>query len=78
MLCFLAAGCATQTTAPVAQAPAVDPKLGVAPSPVVTVANAAKPLRKGGGRYHVGKPYQIAGKWYYPKANPDDRQVGTA
>jgi rare lipoprotein A len=78
LLCFLAAGCATQTTAPVAQAPAVDPKLGVAPSPVVTVANAAKPLRKGGGRYHVGKPYQIAGKWYYPKADPDDRQVGTA
>ena len=75
-LCILAAGCATQT--PVARAPAIDPILGVAPSPVVAVARTKKPLRKGGGRYHVGKPYQIAGNWYYPKTNPNYERVGTA
>lgn len=78
MLCILAAGCATQTTAPVAQAPAIDPVLGVAPSPVVAVARTEKPLRKGGGRYHVGKPYQIAGYWYRPKTDPDYIRAGTA
>lgn len=80
MLCILAAGCATQTATPVARAPApaIDTQLGVAPSPVVAVARAEKPLRRGGGRYQVGKPYQIAGNWYHPKTNPNYRRVGTA
>jgi rare lipoprotein A len=78
MLCFLAAGCVSQTTAPVAQAPVVDPKLGVAPSPVVAVAKAEKTLRKGGGRYQVGKPYQIAGNWYRPKVDSGYTRAGTA
>jgi rare lipoprotein A len=80
VLCLLAAGCAMQTVTPVAQAPVVDPKLGVAPSSVVAVAAAKteKPLRKGGGRYQIGKPYQIAGNWYRPKADPDYNRAGTA
>ena len=82
MLCILAAGCATQTATPVAQAPApvIDPKLGVAPSPVVAVASAKteKSLRKGGGRFHVGKPYQIAGNWYRPNVEPNYDRAGTA
>ncbi len=80
MLCILATGCATQTTAPVAQGPAatIDPVLGVAPSPVVAATRTEKPLRKGGGRYHVGKPYQIAGNWYRPKTDTDYDRSGTA
>lgn len=34
-----------------------------------------RPVPKGGGRYKVGKPYQIAGRWYYPTENQSyDRQ----
>lgn len=75
-LCVFAAGCATQTIAPVAQAPVVDPELGVVPSPVVAVAE--KPLRKGGGYYRVGKPYKIADNWYRPEIAPDYSRIGIA
>ena len=86
MLIVLAAGCSTQGSppAPVVQAPVVDPKLGVAPSPIaatspiVKVAKADTSLRKGGGRYQVGKPYKIAGNWYSPKVDPNYKKVGTA
>ncbi|WP_367714730.1 septal ring lytic transglycosylase RlpA family protein [Nitratireductor sp. GISD-1A_MAKvit] len=49
---------------------------GVKASPRV----AAKPsnLRRGGGRYQVGKPYQIKGRWYHPKEDPDYEKVGAA
>ena len=40
---------------------------GVASSPRVTVAKA---VPKGGGRYQVGKPYKIRGRWYHPKEDP--------
>ncbi len=40
---------------------------GVKGSPRITVA---KKTRKGGGRYQVGKPYKIKGKWYTPKEDP--------
>jgi rare lipoprotein A len=33
---------------------------------------------KGTGRQHVGKPYQIAGRWYTPKAQPGYDKSGTA
>ena len=36
-----------------------------------------KPPSKYSG-YHVGKPYQINGRWYYPAEQPDYDQVGTA
>jgi rare lipoprotein A len=36
------------------------------------------PLPKGGGKYHVGKPYQVAGRWYRPKAQPNYDKTGSA
>ena len=56
-------GCA-QTHQRVASSGGVDPKYGVSASPRVVADGDEVP--KGGGRYHVGKPYQIAGKTYYP------------
>lgn len=47
----------------------------VAASPRVT---AVKRPRKGGGRYQVGKPYKIRGKWYHPKEDTSLRQTGLA
>ncbi len=38
----------------------------------------AGPLPKGGGRRHVGKPYTVAGRTFYPTANPKPVQVGVA
>lgn len=32
----------------------------------------------GGGVYKVGNPYQIAGRWYYPKEDPDYQERGMA
>ncbi|MBY6243712.1 septal ring lytic transglycosylase RlpA family protein [Methylosinus sp. Sm6] len=46
----------------------VDPRYGVAPSPRV-VADG-EPVPRGGGSYMVGKPYQIAGKTYFPSERP--------
>ena len=40
-------------------------KYGVKASP--RVANKGKKIRSGGGRYLVGKPYKVAGKWYKPR-----------
>ena len=39
---------------------------------------AGKPVPKGGGRYVVGKKYKIAGKWYYPKHEPNYKKTGLA
>lgn len=51
-------------------------KYGVKASP--RVAQAGKPVRKGGGRYLVGKPYKVAGKWYRPRANKNYKKSGYA
>lgn len=48
---------------------------GVKGSPRVTVA---KKVPKGGGRYQVGKPYKIKGKWYKPKEDPTYVAKGNA
>jgi rare lipoprotein A len=42
-------------------------EVGVAASPRVT---ELKVTPKGGGRYQVGKPYKVRGKWYTPKEDP--------
>ncbi|MFO1066964.1 MAG: septal ring lytic transglycosylase RlpA family protein [Geminicoccaceae bacterium] len=34
--------------------------------------------RTAAGSYKVGKPYQIDGKWYYPKFDPEYDEVGVA
>ncbi len=44
----------------------------------VTTLGHAKRLPRGGGRDQVGKPYQVRGKWYYPKLDPNLKQTGTA
>jgi len=48
---------------------------GVKGSPRVTTNRG---VRKGGGRYQIGKPYTIRGKKYYPKLDPNLRQTGLA
>jgi rare lipoprotein A len=53
----------------------IDPKYGVAASP--RVSNAAY-IPSGGGRYQVGKPYKIAGKWYKPKEVKTYEKTGVA
>lgn len=36
------------------------------------------PVPWGGGRYHVGKPYQVAGRWFHPKEQPGYDKKGPA
>lgn len=62
--CVAVAGC-TSTSSKKA---AIDPRYGVAPSPMVV--GSGEPVPKGGGRYQVGKPYRVAGKWYTPMEDP--------
>ena len=35
-------------------------------------------MRRGGGRDQLGKPYQVRGKWYYPKEEKHYAKVGLA
>lgn len=49
---------------------------GVKASPRVSMKNAN--LKRGGGRYQVGKPYKVKGKWYYPKEVSSYSKVGKA
>lgn len=49
---------------------------GVKASPRVVTRSSR--LTRGGGRYQVGKPYQIKGKWYRPKEDPDYSKRGKA
>jgi rare lipoprotein A len=52
----------------------LDPFAGT-PSPMY---QGSGPLPKGGGRYHVGKPYEVAGRRYYPSEDPSYDKVGMA
>jgi rare lipoprotein A len=67
-LSSLLGGCAGQPTQHFASAGGVDSRYGVRPSPRVVADGEEVP--EGGGRYQVGKPYQIAGKTYYPSEKP--------
>ena len=49
---------------------------GVKASP--RVVREGQPVPKGGGRYQVGQPYQVRGKWYQPKEDQDYNKVGLA
>lgn len=54
-----------------------DPKkYGVSGSPRMVAEGRSVP--KGGGRYVVGKPYKIAGKWYKPRLDKGYDKVGRA
>ncbi len=35
-------------------------------------------IPKGGGRYKVGDPYQVGGRWYQPREQPDYDRIGVA
>jgi rare lipoprotein A len=54
----------------------LDPKYGVTASP--RKYNEGDVIPKGNGRYHVGRPYVIAGVTYYPQEDPNYRATGTA
>jgi rare lipoprotein A len=49
---------------------------GVKASPRVTTKRTRLP--RGGGRDQVGKPYQVKGKWYYPKEMSSYSKAGKA
>jgi len=42
------------------------------------VAGDGERIPKGGGRYKVGDPYQVGGRWYQPREQPDYDRVGIA
>lgn len=42
------------------------------------VVEIGEPVPKGGGRYKVGEPYKVAGRWYIPGENPRYDKVGVA
>ena len=58
------------------QRSSVDPKTGTSASPRLYAANT--PIPKGGGTYKVGIPYQVSGRWYYPKDDPGYDRSGVA
>ena len=49
---------------------------GVKASPRVSFLRSNLP--RGGGRDQLGKPYQVRGKWYYPKEDRSYKKVGAA
>ncbi|MHA6684633.1 septal ring lytic transglycosylase RlpA family protein [Mesorhizobium sp. A556] len=49
---------------------------GVKASPRVTLSKTD--VRRGGGRDQTGKPYQVRGKWYYPKEDKGYTKIGAA
>ncbi len=49
---------------------------GVKASPRVTLSKLNVP--RGGGRDQTGRPYQVRGKWYYPKEEKGYSKVGAA
>lgn len=51
-------------------------KYGVKASPRVVADGQSVP--KGGGRDITGKPYKVAGRWYYPKEDPNYKKTGFA
>jgi rare lipoprotein A len=54
----------------------LDPKYGVSAS--ARVVEPGEPVPKGGGVYHVGKPYTVAGRTYVPEEDVNYSAVGLA
>jgi len=54
----------------------VDSRFGVAASQ--HAVDPGEPVPKGGGVYHVGQPYVVAGRMYVPEDNPHYQAVGLA
>jgi rare lipoprotein A len=76
---FALAGCATPEPARVAYHHGHEyfsqAKYGRASAKVVA---DGQPVPRGGGQYLVGRPYRVAGHWYYPAENPKYSAVGMA
>ena len=51
---------------------------GAGPSLSKRVVSEGQKVPKGGGRYKIGQPYQINGKWYYPREDPNYDRIGIA
>lgn len=71
------AGCVrSEPPAPGYRRANIDPRTGTSPSP--RVAGPGQTLARGGGAYKVGAPYQVSGRWYYPRHQPDYDRTGIA
>lgn len=79
---MMCAGLAACGTTEIAKKPTrskeyfAESEYGVKASP--RVVQEGQPVPKGGGRYQVGQPYQVRGKWYQPKEEPGYSKVGLA
>ena len=80
LVCAGLAACATTTPAPKKKVRSKEyfseAEYGVKASP--RVVEEGQPVPKGGGRYQVGKPYKVRGKWYKPKEEPGYNKSGLA
>lgn len=78
-VCLSAASCAT-TKAPEPKKRSKEyfseKEYGVKASP--RVVSEGRPVPKGGGRFMVGKPYEVKGKTYVPKEDPSYNKSGLA
>jgi rare lipoprotein A len=74
LLVLLAVGVALASCSPFGKQASRDPFAGKG-SPVYP---GKGPVPWGGGRYHVGKPYQVAGRWFTPKEQPNYDKKGLA
>jgi rare lipoprotein A len=68
MLVIMLAGCSSHKEAK------LDPFAGVG-SPYYKKSG---PMPKGGGRYQIGNPYQVAGRWFTPREQPGYDKTGLA
>lgn len=79
LMCATVTACGTTSQAPKKRAHGKEyfseKEYGVKASP--RVASGAN-IPKGGGRYIVGNPYEVKGKWYYPKEDFAYNKVGVA
>lgn len=69
-------GCSSGDSTGGGRSDAYDSRLGVNSSPRLASDNG--PIPKGGGVYKLGEPYQVAGRWYYPRPEPAYSQTGVA
>jgi rare lipoprotein A len=86
-VCLALAGCSNSAPqAPVPPVSFADPAPQVSytpvdievPFPTAGLIPASLAHERRGGLAKIGKPYQVAGTWYYPRPEPDYRESGSA
>ena len=80
MLSMLLAGCGAPTPKAALNQTSeyfAESEYGVKASPRIASA-ATSDVPRGGGRYKLGKPYQVKGRWYKPTEDPDYVAEGKA